>query len=140
MRIALTTDDLEHVDAAFGQARHLVTYEVSRGAIRQLARFDFPPHTGSCNDQALRRRAAALKNCLLVYTLEICRAGRLHAIRQAVSAIPVARRRPIAEVLEALRAGLAGRHGPWMRWALGIAGAPDEEPAPERVPAEAQAS
>ena len=118
MRVAVTTNDLVHVDASFGRAHHLVIYEVRPAGVRRRQAFDFPARAGGCDGRALAWRAAALKGCLVVCTLEIGGAGRALAARQGAAPVLVARPRPIAEVLETLRAALAGPMRPWVRRAL----------------------
>lgn len=114
MRIAVTTDDREHVDAPFGLARHICIYEVAREGARFLETHRFPERAPGCDGDALARRVAALKNCTLLYTLEIGSRGSARALANGVRTVRVVRPRPISEVLSALRADLEAVP-PWLR-------------------------
>lgn len=122
MRVAVTTNDLETVDAAFGRARHVVTYDVRRDRVRleRVFAFDVPPVR--CDRKALRQRGAALEGCVVLFTLEIGGAGAAVARARDVHPVSVRCPRSISDVLATLRRDLACMR-PWSRAALlGIGG------------------
>jgi nitrogen fixation protein NifX len=126
MRVAVTTDDLERVDASFGLARHIAVYEVSHRSTRLVETHRFPGRNPGCDGASLGHRAAALKNCAVLYTLEIGVRGAERAAAAGVRVIEVLRTRGVAEVLTALQANLAARR-PWFRRSWFV--------CPERPPA-----
>jgi nitrogen fixation protein NifX len=118
MRVAVTTSDFIHVDSAFGLARHVVIYDVTQAGFRRRESFAFPERARGCDDESLGCRAAALKDSLLLYTLELGAGGARAVAREGGTAIPVERPRLIAEVLEGLRRELRGPMRPWLRKSL----------------------
>ena len=42
MRIAVTTDDLERIDAPFGLARHVAIYDLTAAGLRRRTLHEFP--------------------------------------------------------------------------------------------------
>ncbi len=117
MRIAVTTNDLEHVDSSFGLTRQILIYEVTRRTTRLLVTYRFPARRPGCDRRDLGHRAAALKNCTLLYTLEIGAKGAAKAIANGVRTVRVVRPRPIPEILTTLQADLESMR-PWFRGLL----------------------
>jgi nitrogen fixation protein NifX len=115
MRIAITTNDLVNLDAPFGLAHYIVVYQVDRDGFRLSQVHRFPARDPSCSLEALRWRAAALKNCGLLCTLEIGEAGRMQVRSEDVRTLRVARPRPIADVLATLLRQMEDHATPWLQ-------------------------
>jgi hypothetical protein len=113
MRVAITTDDLEHV-GPFARARHVFVYDVRRSGSRLLRTYHVGPAGARCDPQGLSRRGAALEGCLLLLTEEIGPGGTAVARAKDVEVVRVIRSRPIGEVLGAMERELASMR-PWTR-------------------------
>ena len=114
MRVAVTTNDLQHVDVSFGLAEHIAIYEVNRRGTRLVETYHFPGRTPGCDNKGLSQRAAALKNCTLLYTVEIGNAASARTYANGVLCVRVGRPRAIRDVLSTLSVDLEAMR-PWFR-------------------------
>ena len=94
MKVAFCTQDLKQVDAHFGWAKNIAIYEV-----------------GSDSHQFVE----AIKDCAILYVAAIGGSGAARVVANNIHPIKVNQPEPIAEILEKLKAVLAGNPPPWLR-------------------------
>ena len=119
MKIAFATQDKERVDAHFGWAKSIVVYDVSAQGHHFVETFEFGDKLEEDGDEdKLAPKLEAIKDCAIVYVAAIGGSGAARVVALGIHPIKVNQPEPIAEILEKLKAVLAGTPPPWLRKAL----------------------
>ncbi len=113
MKVAFTSSDGRMIDQHFALADAFFVWEVDAEQAVCLRRIGAPP--GSDEEDRITARASSLKDCAIVYTMQIGgpAAAKLAArhIQPLKTTIPT----PIVEVVSKLQGVLKGKPPPWMR-------------------------
>lgn len=118
MKVAFATQDLAHVDAHFGWTPNLLVYEVTPEGARPVAQHRFGQAAEDGDEDKLGPRLEAIADCAILYVAAIGGSGAARAVARGIHPIKARGPEPIADVLEKLRAVLAGTPPPWLRKAL----------------------
>ncbi len=118
MKVAFATQDLAHVDAHFGWTPTLLVYEVTAEGAHPVAKHGFAEAAEDGDEDKLGPRIAAIADCAILYVAAIGGSGAARVVASGIHPIKARGPEPIAEVLEKLRAVLAGTPPPWLRKAL----------------------
>ncbi|MDR2127752.1 MAG: nitrogen fixation protein NifX [Burkholderiaceae bacterium] len=125
MKIAFATQDKECVNAHFGWAKAIVTYEVTPHGHRFVECFDFDGKLEEDGDEdKLAPKLDAIRDCAILYVAAIGGSGAARVVAQKIHPVKVAQPEPIAEILDKLQAVLQGTPPPWLRKALAKDSAP----------------
>ena len=119
MKVAFVTQDLATVNAHFGWAKHIVVYEVSPEGSAHVDTFNFGGDLQEdVNEDKLTPKIEAIKDCAILYVAAIGGSGAARVIARKIHPVKVKEPEPISEILEKLRAVLAGTPPPWLRKAM----------------------
>lgn len=119
MKIAFATQDKERVDAHFGWAKSIVTYEVSPQGHGFVENFDFSGKLEEDGDEdKLAPKLDAIKDCAILYVAAIGGSGAARVVALKIHPIKVPQPESIAEILDKLQTVLQGTPPPWLRKAL----------------------
>ncbi|WP_254813698.1 nitrogen fixation protein NifX [Rhodovulum sp. ES.010] len=124
LKIAIATNDMEHLDAHFGSARKFAVYEVTTQATRMVEVLDFGAVTDrqgrhASVDDRITPKVEALSGCALLFVLAIGGPSAAKVVRAGIHPIKRKDPQPIAEVLAQTREMLNGTPPPFLRKALG---------------------
>lgn len=130
LRVAIATDDLEHLNAHFGSARKFAIYEVWKTGHRFVAAHEFADVTaqkGRHDDQddRISPKIAALDGCALLFALAIGGPSAAKVVRAGIHPIKRKAPEPIADVLAQVQEMLNGTPPPFLRKILGTHPKPD---------------
>ncbi|MCE6958205.1 nitrogen fixation protein NifX [Cereibacter sphaeroides] len=136
LRIAIATNDLEHLDAHFGSCRSFAIWEVSARSARfvEAVEFDATTDQGGKHDDSADRitpKVEALTGCALLFVLAIGGPAAAKVVRAGVHPIKRKDPEPIAAVIGQVQTMLNGNIPPFLRKVLG-------RPAPSFMEEEAQ--
>jgi nitrogen fixation protein NifX len=119
MKIAFATQDKVHVNAHFGWAKSIVTYEVTPTGHQFVESFDFGDKLEEDGDEdKLAPKLEVIKDCAIVYVAAIGGSGAARVVALKIHPIKVPEPEAIAEILDKLQAVLNGTPPPWLRKAL----------------------
>lgn len=119
MKIAFATQDKERVDAHFGWAKSIVTYDVGPEGHRFVESFEFGDKLEEDGDEdKLAPKLEAIKDCAILYVAAIGGSGAARVVALKIHPIKVPQPESIAEILDKLQAVLKGTPPPWLRKAL----------------------
>lgn len=119
MKIAFATQDKERVDAHFGWAKSIVTYDVTPEGHRFVESFEFGDKLEEDGDEdKLAPKLEAIKDCAILYVAAIGGSGAARVVALKIHPIKVPQPESIAEILDKLQAVLKGTPPPWLRKAL----------------------
>lgn len=130
MKIAFATQDKVHVDAHFGWAKSIVTYDVTTDGHTFVESFDFGGKLEEDGDEdKLAPKLDAIRDCTILYVAAIGGSGAARVVAQKIHPIKVAQPEPIETLLAKLRDVLRGTPPPWLRKAIANSGgqSPDFE-------------
>ena len=116
MNIGVATQDMTHVDAHLGWARHLLLFDVSAEGYRYLGTRAF--RRGLVQDGShdkLAARVKALRGCALVFVADVGPEGEASLARARVVPMRAYAGQPIVCALDALRDGLRRNPRGWLR-------------------------
>lgn len=119
MKVAFATEDMKHVDAHFGWARHFAIHEVSPGGHRfvEAIQFDGDLKEDGSEDK-LMPKIDAIRDCAIIYVAAIGGSAAAKVVNAKVHPVKVLQPEPIAELLDRLQKVLQGTPPPWLRKAL----------------------
>jgi nitrogen fixation protein NifX len=119
MKIAFATQDKERVDAHFGWAKSIVTYEITSEGHRFVKSFEFGGKLEEDGDEdKLAPKLEAIKDCAILYVAAIGGSGAARVVAQKIHPIKVPQPESILEILDKLQIVLQGTPPPWLRKAL----------------------
>ncbi len=119
MKIAFATEDLKHVDAHFGWAKHIAVYEVTPETIHFVTTHDFEGNLQEDgNEDKLGPKLAAIEDCAILYVAAIGGSGAARVVAKKIHPIKVPEPEAIGGVLLRLQKVLRGTPPPWLRKAM----------------------
>ncbi|PTB17260.1 nitrogen fixation protein NifX [Trinickia symbiotica] len=119
MKIAFATQDKVHIDAHFGSAKTIVTYDVTTDGHKFVQAFDFGGDLEEDgDDDKLAPKLEAVRDCAILYVAAIGGAGAARVVALKIHPIKVPRAELIEDVLEKVSGVLKGTPPPWLRKAL----------------------
>ena len=119
MKIAFATQDKVHVDAHFGWAKSIVTYDVTAKGHTFVDAFDFGDKLEEDGDEdKLAPKLDVVKDCAILYVAAIGGSGAARVVALKIHPIKVPQPEPIEDILVKLRDVLNGTPPPWLRKAL----------------------
>lgn len=119
MKVAFCTQDLQHVDAHFGWAKHIAIYEVTTEGSHLVAMSQFVEGLEEDgNEDKLGPRLAAIEGCAILYVAAIGGSGAARVVAKNIHPIKVGQPEPIESLLRKLEEVLRGTPPPWLRKAV----------------------
>lgn len=119
MKVAFATQDMKHVDAHFGWARHIVIHDVSPEGHNFLQSIQFDGDLKEDgNEDKLAPKLEAIKNCAILYVAAIGGSGAARVVASNIHPIKVNQPELIEELLDKLQDVLKGTPPPWLRKVL----------------------
>ena len=119
MKIAFATEDLKHIDAHFGWAKHIAVYDVTPDDIHFVTTHEF---TGNLkedgNEDKLGSKLDAIDDCAILYVAAIGGSGAARVVARKIHPIKVSEPEAIDDVLLRLQKVLCGTPPPWLRKAM----------------------
>ena len=116
MKIAIATQDLTHVDAHLGWARHLLLFDVTAEGYRYMGTRVFRQGLAQDGDHdKLAPRLRALRGCRMVFVVDVGPEGEAGLARAKVVPMRAYAGQPIVNALDALRDGLRRNPRGWLR-------------------------
>lgn len=120
MKIAFTTNDSLHINAHFGWAKTIDTYEVTANGYEFVETLTF---TGELkedgNEDKLLPKIEALYDCTIVYVSAIGGSAAARLIKKNITPIKArSEEEEISDILTKLVQTLKGNPPPWLRKAL----------------------
>lgn len=130
LRVAIATNDLEHLDAHFGSARKFAVYDVWKSGARFVAAHEFGTATEQKGrhddlDDKITPKVEALSGCALVFALAIGGPSAAKVVKAGIHPIKRKDPEPIAAVLEQVQVMLNGAPPPFLRKILNAGQKPD---------------
>lgn len=130
LRIAIATNDMEHLNAHFGSARKFAIYEVTTTGARFVEAHEFENVTrqkGQHDDQddKITPKVEALRGCALLFALAIGGPSAAKIVKAGVHPIKRKGPEPITGILSQTQEMLNGAPPPFLRKILGTAQKPD---------------
>lgn len=124
LKIAIATNDMEHLDAHFGSARKFALYEVTPDSARMVEVLEFGDVTAQSGDHnsvddRITPKVEALNGCALLFVLAIGGPSAAKVVRAGIHPIKRKDPEPIAAVLAQTQDMLAGSPPPFLRKVLG---------------------
>lgn len=124
LKIAIATNDMEHLDAHFGSARKFAIYEVTCQSARVVEVLEFGDVTdqdGDHNsiDDRITPKVEALTGCALLFVLAIGGPSAAKVVRAGIHPIKRKTTEPISDVLAQVQEMLQGTPPPFLRKVLG---------------------
>lgn len=124
LKIAIATNDMEHLDAHFGSAKKFALYEVTTSTTRMVELLEFGEVTdqqGEHNsiDDRITPKVEALTGCALLFVLAIGGPSAAKVVRAGIHPIKRKDPEPIADVLARTQEMLSGSPPPFLRKVLG---------------------
>lgn len=124
LKIAIATNDMEHLDAHFGSAKKFAIYEVTTDTTRMVEVLEFGEVTdqgGEHNtvDDRITPKVEALTGCALLFVLAIGGPSAAKVVRANIHPIKRKAPEPIADVLAQTQEMLKGSPPPFLRKVLG---------------------
>lgn len=125
LRVAIATNDMEHLNAHFGSARKFAVYDVWKSGSRFVAAHEFGKFTeekGRHDDQddRITPKVEALEGCALLFALAIGGPSAAKVVRAGIHPIKRKDPEPISAVLDQVQVMLNGAPPPFLRKILGV--------------------
>ncbi|KGB82899.1 MAG: nitrogen fixation protein NifX [Confluentimicrobium sp.] len=124
LRVAIATNNMEHLNAHFGSARKFAIYDVTPESAWFVEAVAFDDVTGQSGkhddiDDKITPKVEALKGCALLFALAIGGPSAAKVVKAGIH--PIKRKDPetIQEVLEQVQVMLNGTPPPFLRKILG---------------------
>ncbi|SEK09402.1 nitrogen fixation protein NifX [Paraburkholderia diazotrophica] len=119
MKIAFATQDKVHVDAHFGSAKNIVTYDVTADSHTFVEAFYFGDNLVEDGDEdKLTQKLEVIQGCAILYVAAIGGSGAARVVALKVHPVKVSQPESIEDILIKLRVVLKGSPPPWLRKAL----------------------
>lgn len=130
LRVAIATNDMEHLNAHFGSARKFAVYDVTKDDVRFIAAHEFDNVTkqkGKHDDQddKITPKVEALSGSALLFALAIGGPSAAKIVKAGIHPIKRKDPQPITEVLGEVQTMLEGTPPPFLRKILGTYEKPD---------------
>ena len=130
LRVAIATNDLEHLNAHFGSARKFAVYEVWKTGHRFIAAHEFGKVTAQkgehdSQDDKITPKVEALSGCALLFALAIGGPSAAKVVKAGIHPIKRKLPEPIPDVLSQVQVMLNGTPPPFLRKILGTFEKPD---------------
>ncbi|MGC9420532.1 MAG: nitrogen fixation protein NifX [Rhodovulum sp.] len=124
LKIAIATNDMEHLDAHFGSAGKFAIYEVTTTSARVVEVLEFDEVTAQSGqhndiDDRITPKVEALSGCALLFVLAIGGPSAAKVVRAGIHPIKRKAPEPIADVLAQTQTMLKGSPPPFLRKVLG---------------------
>ncbi len=124
LKIAIATNDMEHLNAHFGSARKFAVYEVTREAWRFVEAVGFDDVTEQSGrhaegDDKIGPKVDALAGTALLFVLAIGGPAAARVVRSGIHPVKLKDPEPISAVIARVQAMLRGAPPPWLRKILG---------------------
>ncbi|MCO8144607.1 nitrogen fixation protein NifX [Rhodovulum tesquicola] len=124
LKIAIATNDMEHLDAHFGSARKFAIYEVTTRTARVVEVLEFGDFTSQDGqhdtiDDRITPKVEALSGCALLFVLAIGGPSAAKVVRAGIHPIKRKGPEPISDVLAQTQNMLKGSPPPFLRKVLG---------------------
>jgi len=124
LKIAIATNDMEHLDAHFGSARKFAIYEVTTRSARVVEVLEFDEVTAQSGqhdsiDDRITPKVEALSGCALLFVLAIGGPSAAKVVRAGIHPIKRKDPEPITDVLAQTQTMLKGSPPPFLRKVLG---------------------
>jgi len=124
LKIAIATNDMEHLDAHFGSASKFALYEVTAETARLVEVLEFGDVTDQQGqhdsiDDRITPKVEALTGCALLFVLAIGGPSAAKVVRAGIHPIKRKAPKPIGDVLAQTQEMLAGSPPPFLRKVLG---------------------
>ena len=119
MKVAFATEDLLHVDAHFGWARHIAIYEVAAESQRllEVLQFDGDLKDDGSEDKLIAK-LDAIKDCAIVYVAAIGGSAAAKVVNLKVHPVKIPQPVAIDELILRMQTVLQGTPPPWLRKAM----------------------
>ncbi|MBP0625254.1 nitrogen fixation protein NifX [Cupriavidus consociatus] len=119
MKIAFATQDRVHVDAHFGWAKSIVTYDVTPDSHTFIEAFDFGNTLKEDGDEdKLGPKLEAISDCVILYVAAIGGSGAARVVAMKIHPVKVSQPELIEDILVKLQDVLTGTPPPWLRKAI----------------------
>lgn len=116
MKVAFATQDKQRVDAHFGWAKSIVTYDVTSDGYRFIESFEFGGKLEEDGDEdKLQPKLDAIHDCAILYVAAIGGSGAARVVALKIHPIKVPQPEPILDILDKLQDVLKGTPPPWLR-------------------------
>ncbi|MRH21804.1 nitrogen fixation protein NifX [Rhodovulum strictum] len=124
LKIAIATNDMDHLDAHFGSARKFALYEVTSETARLVEVLEFDSATDQTGrhdpqDDRITPKVEALTGCALLFVLAIGGPSAAKVVRAGIHPIKRKDPEPIADVIAQVQTMLKGSPPPFLRKVLG---------------------
>lgn len=117
LKIAFATGDGTAVDQHFGWCRRFDVYQVSAAGAELLETRLLGP-AGPDEDNKIESRLAEVRDCAILHVCDIGGSAAARVVNARIHPVKVPRGTPVRELLDRLRAVLAGNPPPWLRKVL----------------------
>lgn len=119
MKVAFATENLVHVDAHFGWARHIAIYEVSPETHRLLEVVQFEGDLKEDSSEGkLVAKLEAIRDCAIVYVAAIGGSAAAKVVNLKVHPVKIPQPQAIEEILARMKVVLNGTPPHWLRKAM----------------------
>jgi nitrogen fixation protein NifX len=119
MKVAFATEDLTHVDAHFGWARHIAIYEVSPETHHLLEVVQFEGNLKEDSSEGkLVAKLEAIKDCAIVYVAAIGGSAAAKVVNLKIHPVKIPQPQAIEEIIARMKDVLKGTPPPWLRKAM----------------------
>jgi nitrogen fixation protein NifX len=124
LKIAIATNDMEHLNAHFGSARKFAVYEVTRTEWRFVEAIGFDSFTEQSGkhaegDDKIGPKVEALAGVALLFVLAIGGPAAAKVVRGGIHPVKLKDPESIASVIARVQEMLRGAPPPWLRKILG---------------------
>ena len=124
LRIAVATNDLEHLNAHFGSARKFAIYDVTTTEARFIGAAGFDDVTGQSGkhddiDDKITPKIEALTGCALLFGLAIGGPSAAKVVKAGIHPVKRKDPGPIADIIAETQEMLRGSPPPFLRKILG---------------------
>jgi len=130
LRIAIATNDMQHLNAHFGSAKKFAVYDVWKGRVQFVAAHEFDNVTKQSGDHdsqddKITPKVTALSDCALLFALAVGGPSAAKLVKAGVH--PIKRKEPeaIEDILAQVKEMLHGSPPPFLRKILGTYKKPD---------------
>lgn len=117
MKVAFTSSTGEMIDQHFGQTESFTLWEIGPYDACAAGTVQVVKHGGDEEDK-IAARAELLKECAIVYTMQIGGPAAAKLVAQKVQPMKTNSAVPVAEVVAKLQEVLRGNPPPWLKKAM----------------------
>jgi nitrogen fixation protein NifX len=117
MKVAFTSKTGEMIDQHFGQTDSFTIWEIGPYEAYAAGTVLVEKH-GADEEDRIAARAAALRDCAIVYTMQIGGPAAAKLVAQKIQPMKTNSEVPLAEIVRKLQAVLQGNPPPWLKKAM----------------------